>query len=499
TCRIECSESSLNLMSDTNWPTDSYRIFISYAREDGRMLALRLRGDLLAAGQDAWLDTAEIGVGGTWAHDIEEAIENCDLMLALLSHASYISPTCRAEQARALRKRKRIIPILAQPDADRPLELETLNYLDFSDEARYDAIFGDLMTAITTGYVPEAGAASAGDTHPMPAVSPSTYLPPKEKTVTTGMINTGIKRDANGFRRYLNDLRGEPWLGERHWWTYFLFTYADVQAVVDILEAGQIAPRSTRARHGSWDHTVRLNFRPRTPDLFGVEGIRPAGVEPAHHCPVPVYLLFDLESVITLTEARFSEGDVFSKPRTFSTAAAFRDMPFHRIYHDTWFRSDEREEILSARRAQVILPHALDLGYLRHIWCRSQAEHETLLTLMPEGLRQRWGTQITVRKDYTLFHARWVYVEQATLSAEGALLQFNGCSSDDPEACGPFDVRAEISPNAPGVPPEAVALDALTLDEDLALDLTAYPLRDGYTLRLFLDGMLAYAGRFNAG
>ena len=33
-------------------------IFISYARKDGRELALRLKADLERAGHDAWLDTA---------------------------------------------------------------------------------------------------------------------------------------------------------------------------------------------------------------------------------------------------------------------------------------------------------------------------------------------------------------------------------------------------------------------------------------------------------
>ena len=103
---------------------NSYRIFISYAREDGMEVALRLRNDLSAAGHAVWLDLAEIAAGGSWARDIEEAIENCDLALMLLSHGSYISDICRGEQLRALRKNKRVIPILLQADADRPLHLE---------------------------------------------------------------------------------------------------------------------------------------------------------------------------------------------------------------------------------------------------------------------------------------------------------------------------------------------------------------------------------------
>jgi len=47
---------------------------------------------------------------------------------SLLSPGSYQSDICRAEQLRALRKGKRVIPILAKPGTDIPLHLETKNY-----------------------------------------------------------------------------------------------------------------------------------------------------------------------------------------------------------------------------------------------------------------------------------------------------------------------------------------------------------------------------------
>jgi hypothetical protein len=471
----------------TNWPAGSYRIFISYAREDARTLAVRLRDDLNAAGQDAWLDTAEINAGATWAQDIEQAIEMCDIALVLLSHASYISPNCRAEQARALRKHKRIIPVLVQADADRPLELETMNFIDFSNLVIYDAMFDDLMTAITTGVI---HGANKEDTQPL-----TPYLPPKESTNPFKPVKVTHKRDANGFKRYLADLRGEPWLGERHWWTYFLFTYFDAHAVVDMLQTGELKPKADTMRHGSWGHTVRLNFRPRTPDLFGCEGFRPESAQPLHYVSMPIYLLFDLEAVVTLNDVRFSEGDITQNPKTFSTAAAFRDLPFHRIYHDTWFRPNEREEILNARRAQVIVPHSLPLTHLRHIWCRSSAEQATLLHLLPHSYRDQWASKITVRKDYELFHSKWVYVEQAMLSAQGALFHFNPCKVKADDACGPFNIRAEITtPDADEK--EIIDLGDMMSKENLALDLSEYDLSTGYSIRLYLDDDLAYANSF---
>lgn len=470
----------------TNWPPESFRIFISYARDDAMDIALKLRNDLSAAGHDTWLDLAEIAAGASWARDIEEAIEGCDVTLTLLTHGAYASDICRGEQLRALRKQKRVIPILIHQDADRPLHLEHLNYVDFSPAGLYEQRFTDLLVYITTGQNPPP-AAPALDMLDDPGSMETAPMPP----MLSPAVTMEQKRDARAFRRYLADLRDEPWLGERHWWTYFLFYYADVQTVAQILEQGAITPppRSKR-RPDLWDHSVRLNFRPRTPDLWGCEGIRPKATRPSTHVPVPVYLLFDLESVLTLPEARFSDGDVTQTRRTSKSATAFRDMPFDLIYHDSWLRPEERDEILRARRAQVILPEALPLDNLGHIICRSPAERDTLLALL--GDARRWQQKVTVRPEYNLFNGKWVYVNTAALSPEGAYFAFNICANGSAEDCGPFAVRAEIM-TASGEE-HAVDLPDMTLGDDLALDLTELPLNEGYQIRLYLDDALAYAG-----
>lgn len=466
--------------------TTVYRVFISYAREDASDLALQLRNDLVAAGHDPWLDLAEIAAGASWARDIEEAIERCDVALTLLSNGSYVSDICRGEQLRALRKEKRVIPLLVQPDADRPLHLEHLNYVDFSDPTRYRELLNDLLHYITTGQSPPpveqpVKKTLITDTQPMPPIHPTTSQPSR-------------KRDSRAFRRYLTDLRAEPWLGERHWWTYFLFYFADVTDVARILTEGEIKPPNKR-RSDRWDRTVRLYFRPRTPDLFGCEGIRPEDQQPTSHCPMPVYLLFDLESVITMAEARFSEGDVTVTKKTFKAASAFRDMPFDLIYHDTWIPKEkhdrgERGEILAARRAQVILPDALDLEHVQHVVCRSQAECETLLTLLPENKRGLWREKIQPHPEYHLFNQQWVYVEEAILSENGAGFIFHPGLKD----ADSFNVRADVEP--PNDEICQIDVGEINPADALSIDLTQLSLNYGYTIRLYLDDALAYAGQF---
>jgi WD40 repeat protein len=132
--------------------TAAPRIFISYARKDGRALALRLQERLRDAGQTAWLDTSEIDGGGSWGGDIERAIDGCETLLALLSPGSYTSEICRGEQLRALRLGKRVIPVLVVPGAERPIWLETLNYRDFSPGSDFEAAFKLLLSDLDSAY-----------------------------------------------------------------------------------------------------------------------------------------------------------------------------------------------------------------------------------------------------------------------------------------------------------------------------------------------------------
>ena len=126
-------------------------VFISYARSDGRDLALRLRDDLVARGVPVWLDQDAIRGGASWTNEIERGIDASRAVLANLTAGSFVSEVCRAEHMRALRKTKRVVPLLARKDADRPLYLEHLNYRDCSSDEDYrknlNAVLSDIASA----------------------------------------------------------------------------------------------------------------------------------------------------------------------------------------------------------------------------------------------------------------------------------------------------------------------------------------------------------------
>lgn len=109
-------------------------VFISYARKDGADAAHALHDLLRGAGHTVWLDTQEIHGGASWSREIEDALNACEVLLAVLTPASYISEICRAEQIWALDEGKLVIPVLAVASAPIPLYLKTRNYRKYPAE-----------------------------------------------------------------------------------------------------------------------------------------------------------------------------------------------------------------------------------------------------------------------------------------------------------------------------------------------------------------------------
>src|SRR4051812_37611725 len=89
------------------------RVFISYAHRDGWETAQRLETDLSQRGCQVWFDRHCLVAGRTWSKEIEQALDDAAVVLAILTNGAYVSEICRAEQLRALRKGKCVIPLLA--------------------------------------------------------------------------------------------------------------------------------------------------------------------------------------------------------------------------------------------------------------------------------------------------------------------------------------------------------------------------------------------------
>ena len=109
--------------------------FFSYSREDSDF-ALRLAGDLKAAGASVWLDQLDIIPGQRWDRAVEDALARCPRMLIILSPASVDSTNVMDEVSFALEEKKTVIPIICK-DCVVPFRLRRVQYVDFrKDYAR---------------------------------------------------------------------------------------------------------------------------------------------------------------------------------------------------------------------------------------------------------------------------------------------------------------------------------------------------------------------------
>lgn len=85
--------------------------FISDSGADAEF-ALKLAGDLRAAGQDIRLDQLDIPPGARWDREVEQALKTCRRLLLILSPASMQSENVQDEIGYAMQKDKLIIPVL---------------------------------------------------------------------------------------------------------------------------------------------------------------------------------------------------------------------------------------------------------------------------------------------------------------------------------------------------------------------------------------------------
>ena len=328
-----------------------------------------------------------------------------------------------------------------------------------------------------------------------------------------------LKRDSAKIYAFLDELKLEPWLGNRKWWADYLFHFTDIKNAVSILNHGQLLSRELAiAKHlliedsasaqivGQTESRLtghaRFYFRPLTPTAYRNEGIRPREtLYQGAHCPVPIYFLFDLRSIACLEDSKFSNGSLARHDhRIFHTAEDFCHLPFEDIYHNSPWGHEEanrQNEIKNRRHAEVIVPERISLSYLKYIVCRSQAEYETLFNLLSSSIWKNWKNRVAVSKNQRLFNNEWLYVKDVTLTLQSVTIRFN--SPHNPRYCGPFKVRVDISDNTTSDSffYEENYLNIVKELSNLQLELDMSNVKStNYSLRVSIDDNLAYLGRY---
>ena len=252
---------------------------------------------------------------------------------------------------------------------------------------------------------------------------------------------------------------------ERRWWPSFLCHYTDIQNAARILSSGFLYSRqhledtqrlavssgSNEVLSGtqSWiKDCVRLYFRPKTPAQYHAEGVKCAqNLQRSRfsdaHCPVPVFFLFDSAEILSRDDCMFSDrGLASSNHEVMSTAQELADLEWRKIYHTGRFDRSRPEEadIVSRRMAEVVIPDRLDLRSLKWIYCRSEAEKDTLSHLLSETLRHQYARTILATTRSELFFRQHTYLEAVRMDSGVAYLSF----SPETQSRGPFHFQAII-------------------------------------------------------
>jgi hypothetical protein len=95
------------------------KIFISYARDDAELFAEKLCDSLGAAGFNVWWDRNSMqSRGRTFLYEIQDAIENCDALIAIVTPEGVKSEYVRMEWEHAFLYDKVVIPVLVVGDFD---------------------------------------------------------------------------------------------------------------------------------------------------------------------------------------------------------------------------------------------------------------------------------------------------------------------------------------------------------------------------------------------
>lgn len=223
----------------------------------------------------------------------------------------------------------------------------------------------------------------------------------------------------------------------RRGWGVSLYHACQIEVAVAILRGGEVLCRNLVpellcdvANQGALNNNpaahnyVRLYFRPKNRFHLKTEGIKsrsdPNRSDP-HMC-IPIMLVFDLVSVLTMPECRFVIGNFANLNQILhSTDAEFDQLDFSKVYHDSGSGGD-MQEIRNLRMSEVVIPQRMNLNALRSVVCRNIHEERYLRWLLGPGI---WNFNFAVERGGSVFFARGMFVGEIYTQNGVLHFQFN--------------------------------------------------------------------------
>lgn len=129
------------------------RVFVSYSRKN-KEFCKRLADEFQKRDIHIWVDWEGIPPTVDWMNEIQQAIEEADTFLAIVSTDWISSKICKDELEIAVRNGKRLIPVIPEDIRwdEVPPALAQLNFIFFTGDQEFDTQFEKLFTALDTDY-----------------------------------------------------------------------------------------------------------------------------------------------------------------------------------------------------------------------------------------------------------------------------------------------------------------------------------------------------------
>lgn len=322
------------------------------------------------------------------------------------------------------------------------------------------------------------------------------------------------KADADQIRAVLAARAQSLVLGPRQWWMDYAFHVTDVQNAVGILTEGRLFSRRgaisrnlmkvenadievIKKSSERTDTLARLYFRPRNPFHYDTEGCRPIARRHSSraHTPLPVFFLFDLPELLVEEGTLYTNGwGASDSVQLRGDARGLESMNWKDIYSLGSMGTDpaRKGELKFFRMAEVVVRDHLTLEHLSAVVCRTPPERDTLLTLLPDNIRDQWRKHIRISARPNLFELHWTYLQSVQWVAE--LILFNFSLSQTP---GPFDVQILFTDLATGRALNPIKFQRIIAPPNLTLRVNAAKFHRLYA-EVFLDGALVYAGTLDS-
>lgn len=221
------------------------------------------------------------------------------------------------------------------------------------------------------------------------------------------------------------------------WWPKYIYHYTDINNAVSILQDGKIYSRhkvnqkminenaALEILHQTDEKVldyVRFYFRPKTPTQYRNEGFIPKNCRQYEEAnvPVPIFFAFEAKDMLSMEGVEYSEIALANKgSKLMNDVREFSKFDFKKIYSDGGYQG---EKLTPYRRAEIVVPNDCDLRFLKHIWCRTNAEYISLCTMLKErNIYEKYKDKIGVKENDTgLFFKKSLYISSVRLFIDKA-------------------------------------------------------------------------------